>query len=447
MSELFKKSDIVRRRRMGPEVPLAERIRPTSLDDFVGQEHLLGEGKPIRIMIESGELASMIFWGPPGSGKTTLARIIADASEAEFYQLNAVAAGVKDVRSVIARAEINEKQYKKRTILFIDEIHRFNKAQQDALLHSVEDGTIVLIGATTENPSFEVISPLLSRCRVYVLEPLTPAHLRRILNRALALDPILQKQKLVVESFDALIHYAGGDARVMLNGLELAIQLAKPDRDGIKHITKSILDEAFQRKYVLYDKGGEEHYNTISAFIKSLRGSDPDAAVYWLARMLEGGEDPKFIARRMIILASEDIGNADPYALTLATSAFTAVDSVGMPEARIILSQAATYLASAPKSNASYLAIERALHDVKNLPAEAVPLHLRNAPTQLMEELGYGEDYKYAHNYEGHFVEQSYLPEGLADKIYYEPTEQGAEKKLKERLEQLWKKRRKNSNR
>jgi len=419
--------------------PLAERVRPRTLDDFVGQEHLLGEGKPLRILIESDQLPSLIFWGPPGSGKTTLARIIAHHTNADFHQLNAVSSGVKDVREVLERAQENLRHRGKRTILFIDEIHRFNKAQQDALLHSVEDGLITLIGATTENPSFEVISPLLSRCRIYVLEPLTGAHLNRIIDQALSRDVLLSKSTVEVNDRDHLILLAGGDARMMLNGLETAVRLAGPSGGGNVAIGRKEIDEAFQRKYVKYDKNGEEHYNIISAFIKSIRGSDPDAAVYWLARMLAGGEDPKFIARRMIVLASEDIGNADPYALTLATSCFTAVDYIGMPEARIVLSQTATYLASCPKSNASYLAISEAMSDTRELPDEPVPLHLRNAPTKLMEDLGYGTTYRYSHDYENHFVEQQYLPDRLRERVYYRPTENGAEKKIRDRLLAWWK--------
>ncbi len=421
--------------------PLAERVRPRSLSEFVGQEHLLGEGKPLRVLIESDRLPSIILWGPPGSGKTTIARIIARHTQADFFQLSAVSSGVKDVREVIDRAEANRKHLGKRTILFIDEIHRFNKAQQDALLHSIEDGVLTLIGATTENPSFEVIPPLLSRCRLYVLQPLNGEQLGSIIDMALRTDEILKSLPVTVHDRDYLIHLSGGDARMVLNGLETAISLSRPTPGGERIVGRKQIEEAFQRKYVKYDKGGEEHYNQISAFIKSVRGSDPDAAVYWMARMLEGGEDPKFIARRMIVLASEDIGNADPNALPLATSCFTAVDYIGMPEARIVLSQTATYLASCPKSNASYRAVEEALSDVRTKPDEPVPLHVRNAPTRLMEDLGYGKDYKYSHNYENHFTEQQYLPDNLKDRIYYHPADIGEEKTIRERLNRWWKSR------
>jgi putative ATPase len=391
-------------------------------------------------MLEHGEISSMIFWGPPGVGKTTLARLVANHVEAEFHQLNAVAAGVKDVREIIARAEKNLNRLNKRTILFIDEIHRFNKAQQDALLHSVEDGTITLIGATTENPSFEVISPLLSRCQVYVLEPLGREALNKIIDQALAHDTVLSKRKIEIIDREFLMLLSGGDARKLLNGLENSIRLTKPNSDGSVTITKQKIEDAFQRKFTLYDKEGEQHYDIISAFIKSVRGSDPDAAIYWMARMLDGGEDPKFIARRMIVLASEDIGNADPYAITLAASCFTAIDYIGMPEARIVLAQTAAYLASAPKSNASYLAIDQALADVRNLPNLPVPIPIRNAPTKLMEELGYGKEYKYSHDFPGHFIEQQFLPDNLKDKLYYKPTDLGREKDIRERLNRWWKK-------
>jgi putative ATPase len=419
-------------------IPLAERVRPKTLDQFAGQSHLLSAGKPLRQMVEKDELRSFILWGPPGVGKTTLARIIANQTQSEFFALNAVSSGVKDVREVIARAEEFKRSFRK-TILFIDEIHRFNKAQQDALLHCVEEGTITLIGATTENPSFEVISPLLSRMRVFVLEPLGRPELEMILDQALELDDEITKKSVVIEDKEYFFLLSGGDARKLLNGLEIAFQISDPDAAGVHQLTREVLEEAFQRKYSLYDKKGEQHYDIISAFIKSMRGSDPDAAVYWLARMLEGGEDPKFIARRMIILASEDIGNADPAALMLAVDAFTAVDYVGMPEGRIILSNVATYLAGAPKSNASYMAISEAMSDVRRLPNLPVPLHLRNAPTKLMKDLEYGKGYKYAHEFQDNFVEQQNLPDQLKNKQYYHPTENGREKQIKERLESLWK--------
>lgn len=419
--------------------PLAERMRPDTLDDFVGQKHLVGPAKPIRQMIESGDVVSMILWGPPGVGKTTLALIISNLVKSEFIQLSAVSSGVKDVRQAIERADFSRKQLGKKTILFIDEIHRFNKGQQDSLLHSVESGAITLIGATTENPSFEVISPLLSRCRVYILEELTKDDFLYLIANALNNDAELKDKKVEIENKDILIQFSGGDARRLLNGLDLSVKLAKPDENGVIHITTDIIKEAYQANYIKYDKNAEEHYNIISAFIKSIRGSDPDAAVYWLARMLKGGEDPKFIARRLIILASEDIGNADPYAITLSTSVFTAIDYIGMPEAQLVLAQAATYLASAPKSNASTIAIGKAGSDVINLPAYDVPLHLRNAPTKLMKELNYGKDYQYSHDYEGHISDQQFLPAELKDKVYYKPTDNGAEAKIRQRLLDWWK--------
>jgi putative ATPase len=423
-------------------VPLAERMRPKTLDDFVGQKHLIGEGKAIRLMIENNDIFSMIFWGPPGVGKTTLALIIANSVKADFIQISAVSSGVKDVRQSIEKAEYNQKYLSRKTILFVDEIHRFNKAQQDSLLHSVESGTIILIGATTENPSFEVISPLLSRCRVYVLEDLSADDLLYLMSNALNNDVELSKHKIEIENKNLLLQFSGGDARRLLNGLDLAFKTTKPDKQGIVQITNDGLKEAFQKNYIKYDKDAEEHYNIISAFIKCIRGSDPDAAVYWLARMLKGGEEPKFIARRMIVLASEDIGNADPYALTLATSAFTAIDYIGMPEAQLILAQAATYLASCPKSNASYLAISEAKADVERTGELPVPLHLRNAPTKLMKDLNYGKDYKYSHDYEGHFEVQQYLPDELKEAVYYKPSGIGEESKIKERLKNWWKNKR-----
>ena len=422
--------------------PLAERMRPQNLNDFSGQEHLIGPGKPVRIMIENNEPASMILWGPPGVGKTTLALLISKLVQSDFIQLSAISSGVKDVREAISKAEYNLKRKGRKTILFIDEIHRFNKAQQDSLLQSSERGTIILIGATTENPSFEVISPLLSRSRVFVLEELTKKDFIKIIDNVLVNDEILNKLKIEIEDKDFLIGLSNGDARRLLNGLELAVKLSNPDDKGTINLTNEILKEAFQTNYIKYDKNQEEHYNIISAFIKSIRGSDPDAAVYWLARMLHGGEDPKFIARRMIVLSSEDIGNADPNDLTLAVSAFSAVDFIGMPEAALVLPQTAIYLASCPKSNASYKAIGKAKEDVNNLPAYDVPLHLRNAPTKLMKDLNYGKEYKYAHDFDDNFAEQQYLPDELKDKIYYLPSENGKEMDFKKRLRDLWKNKR-----
>ncbi len=421
-----------------PQIPLAERVRPKTLDEFQGQESLLGKGKPIRLMIENDSLSSFILWGPPGTGKTTIARIIAEHTKSEFHQINAVSSGVKDIRSVIDIASQN-KLMNRKTILFIDEIHRFNKAQQDALLNSVESGLIILIGATTENPSFEVIPALRSRARVYILEELSKDNLTGILNSAIKKDEFLASLNFIEIDINFLLYLSGGDARSMLSIFEAAV--LQQIHSGEIKIDKEVLENVVQKKNILYDKSGEEHYNVISAFIKSIRGSDPDAALYWMARMLEGGEDPLFIARRLVILASEDIGNASPNGLVLAEAAFGAVDKVGMPEARIILAQCVTYLASSPKSNASYMGMEKAFADVKNQPLYNVPVHLRNAPTKLMKDIGYGKEYKYPHDYENHFVAENYLPEELKNAQYYFPTENGQEKSLKERLKFLWKNR------
>jgi len=418
-----------------PDTPLAERIRPKDLGEFYGQENLVGKGKPIRLMIENDTLSSFILWGPPGSGKTTLAKIIAEKTNAEFFQLNAVSSGVKDLRRVIDIG-LQNKQMSKKTILFIDEIHRFNKAQQDALLNSVETGIIYLIGATTENPSFEVIPALRSRARVYILEDLSKNELQKILNTALKQDEFLANLHIEKIDIDFLLYLSGGDARTLLNILESSV-IQEIDSEPIE-ITKDVLENVVQKKNIIYDKAGEEHYNVISAFIKSVRGSDPDAALYWLARMLEGGEDPLFIARRLVILASEDIGNASPNGLVLAEAAFGAVHKIGMPEARIILAQCTTYLASCPKSNASYMGIKNAEMEVRDNELFSVPLHLRNAPTKLMKDIGYGKEYKYAHDYDKHFVTENYLPEEMNGKQFYFPSENGQEKNLKDRLKVLW---------
>ncbi|MDX9758003.1 MAG: replication-associated recombination protein A [Bacteroidota bacterium] len=415
-------------------------MRPHTLEEYVGQKHLVGTGKPIAQMLQRRVLFSMLFWGPPGSGKTTLARLLSSGLDAHFEQITAVSAGVKDVRQIIEgarkrRYELTQRQ----TVLFIDEIHRFNKAQQDALLQAVEQGDIILIGATTENPSFEIIPPLRSRARTYVLNPLTIEELSLLLDRALKNDAYLRDLEVSFDDRDMLIAYSGGDARSMLNGLEMCCLLA--ETDGTVRITQTVLEEAFQRAFAKYDKGGEEHFNIISAFIKSVRGSDPDAALYWMARMLQGGEDPLFVARRLIILASEDIGNAEPNALLLATACYQAVHAIGMPEARIVLAQTTTYLAASPKSNAAYRAIGDAARDAETLPPYAVPLHLRNAPTGLMKSQGYGKGYKYAHDFPGHFVEQHYLPEELGSRQYYHPGTEGREQRILERLRSLWKRR------
>ncbi|BDV43713.1 ATPase AAA [Geotalea uraniireducens] len=417
------------------DAPLAERMRPRTLDEYVGQEHLLGEGKLLRRLIESDTLTSLIFWGPPGSGKTTLARVIANATKSHFIFFSAILSGVKEIRELVKEAEEARKYHGKNTILFVDEIHRFNKTQQDAFLPYVERGTFTIIGATTENPSFEVIAPLLSRCKVLVLSPLADDDVEKILRHALAdRERGLGERELRAddEAIAYIAEQAGGDGRVALNTLETAVRLAQ---NGI--IDLETVREAVQKKPLLYDKGGEEHYNVISAFIKSMRGSDPDGALYWLARMIEAGEDPLFILRRMVILASEDIGNADPRALQVAIAALQGFQLVGMPEGRIIMGQAVTYLATAPKSNASYVGIDAALAEVRKSGALPVPLHIRNAPTKLMKELGYHQGYKYAHDYQEGFAVQDYLPERLQGKRFYEPTGRGYEKTIKERLDWL----------
>ena len=419
------------------KAPLADRIRPRNLKEFVGQEHLVGPNRILQRLVENKELVSMIFWGPPGVGKTTLASIIAQSIDAYFVSFSAVLSGVKDIREVIEEAREQIKYYNKKTILFVDEIHRFNKAQQDAFLYHVEDGTITLIGATTENPSFEVNAPLLSRCKVLVLEQLTEDHLKTIMSNALQ-DGERGLGNLKVEiqndAFEFIARLSHGDARASLNTLESAVMLTKPDQEGKRTVTSEIAQEAMQRKALLYDKGGEEHYNVISAFIKSMRGSDPDAALYWLARMLDAGEDPLFIARRMIIFAAEDVGNADPSALQLAVAVKDAFHFVGMPEGWIPLAQGVSYLACAPKSNASYMAYLEALKDVREKGALAVPSHIRNAPTPLMKDMGYGKGYKYPHSFGG-YAEQVYMPEELQGKEYYKPTDNGFDKVVKERLE------------
>jgi putative ATPase len=416
--------------------PLADRMRPRTVSEFKGQEHLVGEGKFLRRVIKMGELPSLILWGPPGTGKTTLARIVAEASGAEFVEFSAVLSGVKEIREVVKAAKDNLRRGKK-TVLFVDEIHRFNKAQQDAFLHSVEDGTITLIGATTENPSFEVNPPLLSRCKVLVLESLSTASVKALIERALK-DKKKGLGEMEAEISEGVVDFiaesAQGDARTALNTVETCYMITEPDSSGVRRITMDTAVEAMQKKALLYDKGGEEHYNVISAFIKSMRGSDPDGALYWLARMVEAGEDPLFIARRMVIFASEDIGNADPRALSVALSVKDAVHFVGMPEGWIPLAHGTTYLATAPKSNSSYMAYLAASGDVKKYGPLPVPLHIRNAPTTLMKDLGYGKGYRYPHSFKGALVEQDYLPEKLKGRTYYEPSDRGYEKEIGERV-------------
>jgi putative ATPase len=428
------------RTRAERNAPLAARMRPRSLDEFVGQEHLVGEGRVLRRAIDADQLPSMVFWGPPGSGKTTLARIIASLTQSHFEPVSAVASGVADLRRIVAEARDRLGEQGQRTILFIDEIHRFNKAQQDVVLPYVEDGTITLIGATTENPSFEVISPLLSRSRVFKLEPLTPEQVEGILRTALANEERgLGSLRIKVddETLAALAAVAGGDARIALNALELAAQTTPPVADGTREVTVERIEEALQHRAALYDRAGDWHYDIISAFIKSLRGSDPDAALYWLARMLEGGEDPLFVARRLVILASEDVGLADPQALQVAIAAQQAVHFIGMPEGFFPLAEATIYLATAPKSNSVGDAYGRALQDAQMTLAEPVPLHLRNAPTPLMRDMGHGRDYQYDHAFPGHYSGQQHLPDSLRGRQYYLPGELGYEERIREWMERL----------
>ena len=430
------------------EAPLAARMRPATLHEFVGQVHLIGKGHVLRQAIETGQLPSFILWGPPGSGKTTLAYIIAHATNSHFSPISAVSAGVADLRKIIEEATERRKMYQQKTILFIDEIHRFNKAQQDAILPFVEDGTVTLIGATTENPSFEVISPLLSRSQVLMLNPLTRDEIQIIIMRALK-DRLYGlgalNAELADDALNHLITMSNSDARVALNTLEMAVQATPPKADGKRRVSLSTIEDAVQQRALRYDKAGEQHYDIISALHKSMRGSDPDASLYWLARMLEAGEDPLYIARRLVRFASEDVGMADPQALVVAMAAQQAVHFIGMPEGNLALAEAAVYLATAPKSNSLYQAYSRVQEEIKQGTNEPVPLHLRNPVTPLMKDIGYGKGYKYAHNYPGHFVEQQNLPDSIKDKKFYTPTEQGQEKQAKERLEAWEKEKRKSA--
>ena len=433
-----------RQRRMDAErnAPLAERMRPRTFDEFVGQQQVVGSDRVLFRAIAAGRLPSFILWGPPGTGKTTLARLVATATQAAFEPVSAVTSGVADLRRIVAEARDRRGMHGQATILFVDEIHRFNKAQQDVILPHVEDGTVTLIGATTENPSFEVIAPLLSRSRVFALQSLTPQEVEAIVNRAAEDHERGLGEMNVSVAADAMSHLvniANGDARVALNALETAAYATTPDADGgTRLIDLDTIADALQRRSPMYDKTGDSHYDTISAFIKSVRGSSPDGALYWLARMIESGEDPLFIARRLVILASEDIGLADPQALTVAVAAQQAVHFIGMPEGRIPLAEATVYLATAPKSNTAYAALNEAMADVRRLPNDPVPLHLRNAVTGMMHQMGYGKDYKYSHDYEGHFAPQEYLPPQLQERRYYHPGTEGAEREITERLRRWW---------
>jgi putative ATPase len=425
--------------------PLAARMRPRSLEEFVGQEHLVGPGRILRRLVDSGELASVVLYGPPGTGKTTLARILAQSARAHFETLNAVTSGAADIRRVAQEAHDRLRFHRQRTVVFVDEIHRFNRAQQDLLLPHVEDGTLVLVGATTENPFFALNSTLVSRVRILRLEPLSPEELRRIVQRALQ-DSERGLGRLAVEldpqALEHLVHACGGDARVALNALEVAVTTTAPGPDGVRRVGLEAVVEALQRPVLRYDREGDQHYDTVSAFIKSMRGSDPDAAVYWLVRMLEAGEDPRFVARRMVIHAAEDVGLADPTALLVATAAAHAVEYVGMPEAQIPLAEAAIYIACAPKSNAVVRALARAREDVRTHTPEPVPAHLRDSSYPGAVRLGHGQGYRYPHDYPGGFVEQDYLPEGLRGRVYYEPTDRGLEATLRQRLQNWWKRHR-----